>query len=158
MTPAGNCVIGRFRGTVLVTMHGDLDPAASRHLGDILRDLIDDQGNLDIVVDLLDVGKISDAGDEVLAAAADRLVVRGGELRLGGTTRAAVDSLASASHTGLAQLVALPTEQAQRRSPGRRSASAATRSGIVVHPAGNGRHHQDQNGHNPGPRRTSEKR
>ncbi len=151
MPPDANCVIGRFRGTVIVTMHGDLDLSASRHLDDILHDLIDGQGNLDLVVDLLDVGQIGDTGVDVLAAAADRLAVRGGELRLGGPTRAVFDSLAPTGLAGLVQLVGVPTGPARvAGSPGRRSASAATGSGIIAHPAGHGHHHHGRNGDIPG--------
>ena len=51
---ARSIVIGRFRGTVVVTVHGDLGPTRAAHLGLMLTDLIDGQGNLSLVVDLHD--------------------------------------------------------------------------------------------------------
>ncbi len=46
--------IGRALGTVVVTVHGELDTAGTTYLGRILADLIDFQGNLSVVVDLHD--------------------------------------------------------------------------------------------------------
>jgi anti-anti-sigma factor len=48
-------VIGRYRGTVVVTVHGELDLQRAEHLDHVLADLIDGQGNLSIIVDLCDV-------------------------------------------------------------------------------------------------------
>lgn len=48
-------VIGRYQGTVVVTVHGELDVERAEHLDFVLADLIDGQGNLSIIVDLRDV-------------------------------------------------------------------------------------------------------
>src|SRR5687768_9691404 len=50
--------ISRALGTVVVTVHGRLDGTASRQLDGVLTDLIDGQGNLDVVADLWDVKTI----------------------------------------------------------------------------------------------------
>ena len=47
-------VVGRYKGTVMVTVHGELDPPKVSHLRLLLIDLIDDQGNVSVVVDLRD--------------------------------------------------------------------------------------------------------
>jgi anti-anti-sigma regulatory factor len=45
-------VVGRYKGTVMVTVHGELDPPKVAHLRLLLTDLIEDQGNVSVVVDL----------------------------------------------------------------------------------------------------------
>jgi len=135
---ADSVVIGRFRGTVVVTLHGDLDRGLATGLASTLHDLIEGQGNLAIVVDLRDVPLIDCSGVDVLVAAADRIETRGGEMRLGGPTGAAFDSLAL---SGLARLIDIPFEQDHRPwSSERRSASARRQASITSHPAGMGRH------------------
>lgn len=52
-SPTG-VVVGRYKGTVMVTVHGELDPSKVVHLRRLLTDLIDDQGNVSVVVDLQD--------------------------------------------------------------------------------------------------------
>jgi hypothetical protein len=47
-------VVGRYKGTVMVTVHGELDVPKVAHLRLLLTDLIDDQGNVSVVVDLQD--------------------------------------------------------------------------------------------------------
>ncbi len=75
-------VIGRFQGTVVVTVHGELDVIRAAHLGSILSDLIDGQGNLSITVDLHDA-TASDADSLwVFSEAAERARRRGGTIRL----------------------------------------------------------------------------
>ncbi|MGH9156187.1 MAG: STAS domain-containing protein, partial [Acidimicrobiales bacterium] len=73
----------RALGTVVVTVHGDLDGAGAGKLSIVLADLIDGQGNLAVVVDLHDAGA-SDVGGAlaVFAAAARKAGRRGGALRL----------------------------------------------------------------------------
>ena len=53
MSPNG-VVVGRYQGTVIVTVHGELDPSKVAHLRLLLTDLIDGQGNVSVVVDLQD--------------------------------------------------------------------------------------------------------
>lgn len=72
--------ISRALGTVVVTVHGDLDPPGAKHLGSVLADLIYGQGNLDVVVDLHDASAAK--GLEVFAAAAKQASQRGAALSL----------------------------------------------------------------------------
>lgn len=50
--PPDGVVVGRYQGTVVVTVHGELDPPKVSHLRLLLSDLIDGQGNVSVVVDL----------------------------------------------------------------------------------------------------------
>lgn len=74
--------VARSAGTVVVTVRGELDAEKSKHLGGILADLIDGQGNLSILVDLFEAS----AGDPdclwMLTEAAERAHRRGGTMRL----------------------------------------------------------------------------
>jgi len=75
-------VIGRYRGTVVVTVHGDLGPTRAAHLGLILTDLIDGQGNLSLIVDLHDATATDAASVSVFADAAERAGRHGGVITL----------------------------------------------------------------------------
>lgn len=75
-------VIGRYRRTVVVTVHGDLDDPRAAHLGEVLADLIDGQGNLSLLVDLHDATAIDPDGVSVFADAAERVNRRGGAITL----------------------------------------------------------------------------
>lgn len=144
MTPTGSLAIGRSLSAVVVTLHGDLDLIASLRLAAALRDLIEGQGNLAVIVDLRDVRRIDGSGSDVLAAAAERIAGRGGELRLGGPTSAVFDVLVPA---GLARFVSAPFEQVHRPwSLGRHNTGASRLAGIKAHPAGGGRHHHYDKG------------
>ena len=74
--------VSRVSSRVVVTGHGTLDRAGCATLDRVLRDLIDDQGNLAVVVDLgnVTVSRLECAG--VLAEAAASAASRGGELVL----------------------------------------------------------------------------
>ncbi len=77
-----NIVIRRFLGTVVVTVHGELDIARAGQLGRILADLIDGQGNLSVTVDLHEA-TASDADSlSVFVEAAERARRRGGKVTL----------------------------------------------------------------------------
>lgn len=129
-------VVGRFGGAVVVTLHGDIDQAASVRLAGVLGDIIDGQGNLAVVVDLHDVGWIEGAGVDVLAAAAASIASHGGELLLGGPNGVVFDAVARA---GLS-----PIEPGHRAvSPGRAPDGAAGRSARA---AGTSRHRSAGNG------------
>lgn len=127
----GAIVVGRALGTVIVTVHGRIDLIPAAALTAVLDDLIDGQGNLAIVVDLRDVPWIDGAGVHVLASAAERIEVRGGELRLGGPSGVLADAL---SFAGLGRLVSVPFEQAQRPWPRARAAAGALRRAAVDPP------------------------
>lgn len=62
--------VRRARGTGVVTARGVLDGDGSHALGDVLTDLIDDRGNLAVVVDLHDLGPGRPEHLGVFAAAA----------------------------------------------------------------------------------------
>lgn len=131
--PAGSLVVGRYMGTVIVTLHGELHRRASVYLAGVLRDLIDGQGNLAVVVDLADVDGIDRSGLDVLASAAARTAGRGGVLRLGGATGEVFDALSLA---GMGRLFTMPLEHGHRRCAPGRSTDAALRDAINAHPAG----------------------
>jgi anti-anti-sigma factor len=85
--PAGSLhhfgiVIGRRLGTVVVTVHGELDVARAAQLGTILVDLIDGQGNLSLVVDLHDATTSDPDTLSVFVDAAERAQRRGGTVEL----------------------------------------------------------------------------
>ena len=63
--------IGRASGTVVVTIHGELDEADGGVLRPILMDLVEGQGNA-VVVDIRDVKVVSPAASEVFRAVAAR--------------------------------------------------------------------------------------
>lgn len=135
-------MVGRFLGTVVVTLHGTVDLLAAGALAELLHDLIDAQGNLAVVVDLRDVGWIDGAGVGVLASAAQRLEARGGELRLGGPRPPLAEALAV---SGLGALVSIPFEAVHTPSaPGGWGADGARRAGMDAHPAGTARHYQEK--------------
>lgn len=142
--PGGSLAIGRFMGTVVVTLHGDLHRSASVRLAGVLRDLIDGQGNLAVVVDLADVGGIDRSGLDVLASAAGRMDKRGGALRVGGPTGAVFDALTLA---GLAGLIRSPLETAHGARSSTRRPYASRRMSIHAHPAGSDRHDEPERGH-----------
>ena len=75
-------VVGRDLGAVVVTLHGALDSATCAALGDVLGDLIDGQGNLFVVVDLLRVDIAQTQALGVLVAARRAVEGRGGRLLL----------------------------------------------------------------------------
>ena len=79
---ARSIVIGRYRGTVVVTVHGDLDPTRAAHLGLMLTDLIDGQGNLSLIVDLRDATATDAASVAVFTDAAERANRHGGVITL----------------------------------------------------------------------------
>ena len=81
-SPGLSLAVGRAMGTVVVTLHGTIDAAGAAVLRSVLRDLIDEQGNLDVVVDLRRV-VIADAdADAVFGQAFDWAARHGGRLRL----------------------------------------------------------------------------
>jgi anti-anti-sigma factor len=97
-------VIGRQLGTVEVTVIGDLDAVGSELLAGALRDLVDGQGNLDVIVDVAGRHCIDDTALEAIAAIAQTSAQRGGRLRL----RSATDTdavIAALAAAGLDDLV-----------------------------------------------------
>ena len=75
-------IVSRNRGTVVVTVHGELDLPRAGDLGAMLADLIDGQGNLSVVVDLHDA-TASDADClSVFTDAAERARRHGGMIKV----------------------------------------------------------------------------
>lgn len=87
-------VIGRALGTVVVTLHGELDSTGAKQLQDALKDLIDDQGNLRVAVDLRSLRRIDSSCVAVFEAASQWACHRGGSFWMCGpspTVSAALD-------------------------------------------------------------------
>lgn len=135
-------VVGRFRDTVVATLHGPLDLAASVILAGVLRAVMEVQGRLEVVLDLGDVGRIDGSGLHVLASAARSLAARGGELSLARPGGPVAGSLAAAD---LGRLISAPLEPP----PAARSAHQERRAGLASHPAGTGRIHPTPEGDTP---------
>lgn len=74
--------IGRALGAVVVEVHGELDVTSSASLGHVLRDLIDNQGNLTVVIDVRDTTLVDPAAVSVFAAAASAAFRRRARLAL----------------------------------------------------------------------------
>ena len=74
--------VARSAGTVVVTVQGELDAERSKHLGCILADLIDGQGNMSIRVDLHEASATDPDCLWMLTEAAERAHRRGGRMRL----------------------------------------------------------------------------
>ena len=83
-TRRASIVVGRYKGTVVVTVHGELDLSKAAALGATLADLIDGQGNLSVVVDLHDASASDADCLWVFTEAAERARRRGGRLKLSG--------------------------------------------------------------------------
>ena len=80
--PRASIVVSRNRGTVVVTVNGELNLARAGDLGAMLADLIDGQGNLSVVVDLHDA-TASDADCLwVFTDAAERARRHGGTIKV----------------------------------------------------------------------------
>ncbi|MGH9164286.1 MAG: STAS domain-containing protein [Acidimicrobiales bacterium] len=89
-------------GTVVVSLHGEIDGSGSSYLAVVLDDLIEGQGNRAVVVDLGDLRRLDPSAVEVLAVAAHRIGRRGGRLRL---SNASADLAVVLTTAGLAGLV-----------------------------------------------------
>lgn len=77
----------RALGKVVVHVHGALDANTAHELTHRLVDIIDGQGNLQLVVDLSRTTHVDSVGLSVLAGAQERLRRNGGALVLSGPTR-----------------------------------------------------------------------
>jgi anti-anti-sigma regulatory factor len=75
-------VVSRFHGTVVVTIHGDLDGPRAGDMGYMLADLIDGQGNRSVIVDLRDATAIDPQWLSVFDDAVARAGRRGASLKL----------------------------------------------------------------------------
>lgn len=89
-------VVSRTLGTVVLALNGEIDGSGTPHLAAVLRDLIDGQGNLALVVDLGGARTLDHAAAEVLRTAARSLKRRGGCLALARPSVALAETLIAA--------------------------------------------------------------
>lgn len=75
--PALSYAVGRALGTVVVTVHGDIDLEGSEALERVLDDLVDGQGNRAVAVDLRKARILSDEALDVFYAIGHRARRRG---------------------------------------------------------------------------------
>lgn len=121
-TRGGPVSISRALGMVVVTVHGAIDAQMSEQLRHLLADLIDNQGNLDVVIDLRDVDMIDLTGIEVVVEASERMRCKGGRLVLSEARSVESASLGGASVSRDLRPYAQP----------------AQRGGMVMAPSGRG--------------------
>jgi anti-anti-sigma regulatory factor len=93
--------VTRALGRVVLTLRGPLDRRDAAHLEAILRDLVDDQGNLHVVVDLLQVDSVTPEAIEELRRASRSMAAHGGTLVLSAPTTAVAASLRSEGMTAV---------------------------------------------------------
>jgi anti-anti-sigma regulatory factor len=74
--------IGRSGGTVVITIHGVSSHEDWARIDAVLRDIIDSQGNLDVVLDLGEVVALESDAAPLIVHAAQRAHSHGGRLRL----------------------------------------------------------------------------
>jgi len=74
--------IGRSGGTVVITIHGVSSSEDWKRIDAVLRDIIDAQGNLDVVLDLGEVATLERDAAPLIVYAAQRAHSHGGRLRL----------------------------------------------------------------------------
>lgn len=98
--------IRRHLGTVEITVCGEVDALGCELLAGALSDVVDGQGNLDVIVHLGAVAHIEPSALQAIAAAADTNARRGGRLRITATMN---DDLIAA---GLGGLVSAPRKRA----------------------------------------------
>lgn len=86
-------MFSRALGKVVVHVHGALDGFSARALTARLTDIIDNQGNRQVVLDLRQMTSVDAAGLFVLADALKRMADYGGELLLSGPSSAVEEQL-----------------------------------------------------------------
>jgi len=86
-------IFSRAFGQVVAHVHGALDVRSAPALKDRLVDIIDGQGNRQIVLDLRGMTSVDVAGLLVLADALQRMDAYGGQLLLSGPTPAVEEQL-----------------------------------------------------------------
>ena len=74
--------IGRSGGTVVITIRGVGNQEDWARIDAVLRDIIDAQGNLDVVLDLGEVAALESDAAPLIVHAAHRAHSHGGRLRL----------------------------------------------------------------------------
>jgi anti-anti-sigma factor len=124
-------VIGRYQATVVVTVHGELDHPRAAHLGHVLADLIDGQGNLSLLVDLHDANAADARHLAVFAVAAERVLRHGGSIALSKSPDALREAL---RQNGLGHLVEAVVQHGAERAPAA-AAEGSSRRERQAHPA-----------------------
>ncbi len=97
--PDFSVAISRALGMIVVTVHGALSAGSCRPLRSILWDLIDQQGNRNVVVDLRDMTVADGADLELFVDASHRVRAGGGHLTLSGPCPATSEAFARAGLT-----------------------------------------------------------
>ena len=100
-------VFSRALGKVVVHVHGPLDANTAPALKARLVDIIDDQGNRQVVLELRKMAGVDVAGLMVLADALKRMEDYGGELLLSGATASVQEQLRA---VGLEKTLAITPE------------------------------------------------
>lgn len=112
LVASSRLVVSRAHGTVVVSLHGDLDRSGLPYLAAVLDDLIEGQGNHRVTVDLGELRRMDRTAVEVLVVAAHKIGRRGGCL---GLARPSADLVEVLTDAGLAGLVL--AEEEPPRSP-----------------------------------------
>ena len=118
-------VVSRALGKVVVSLYGDVD---AQTLGQTLTDLVNDQGNLALVIDLRHTNSVDSRGVAVLVQASHRLDRHAGELVLSGPSPELCLALQSAglTVTGREGRRGVQPDEAQRSA----RAKSATRNAV----------------------------
>jgi anti-anti-sigma factor len=135
--------ISRALGSVVVTVHGVLDDAGAAHLGGVLSDLIEGQGNLKVVVDLREVHAVSPSGVSTFAIAGKRAQERGGVLTLSDPPDILYRAL---ELRGRVQLTATVSRERHREPTSPPTRNGRSSGGRHDHPAGGPPPRQQQQG------------
>ncbi|MEO6628398.1 MAG: STAS domain-containing protein [Aquihabitans sp.] len=125
--------ISRALGTVVVTVHGDLDEVGARHLGTVLVEIIDGQGNLAVVVDLHDATALDGSGLSVFVTAAAQASRRGASFTLSNLPGVLSKAL---TLRGLGGRLGTDRHGGRRISPSAPFGRIAALTGRECHPAG----------------------
>ncbi len=80
--PRSSFTIRRALGTVVVAVHGEIDVEDWSRIDGVLSDIIDAQGNLDVVVDFCEVAYLEPTAMPLIVHAARQARSHGGRLRL----------------------------------------------------------------------------
>ncbi|MGH9265270.1 MAG: STAS domain-containing protein [Acidimicrobiales bacterium] len=134
-------VIGRYQGTIVVTVHGELDPSGAEHLDRMLADLIEGQGNMSLIVDLHDATATDPGRVSVLADAAECARRRGALLTFSKPSAVVREALRA---RGLDHLV---DPSFGRAWPRHQPFESAGRRERRAHPAGRSRSRPEEGSH-----------
>jgi anti-anti-sigma factor len=106
--------VSRALSRIIVTLRGALDVSAAPGLRPLLWDLIDGQGNLDVVIDLRDIVVIDPAGIGLLVGTSERMHQHGGRIEFRGAHSGASTSLVKLGLT-LTRTMSDRNEQGEER-------------------------------------------